>query len=82
MASTAKRFGIGYAPDGWSNVLDKFGKSPEATERLLATGLIIRKDNGNTTIASAIGSCSPSAMRAAGRSRSGAAPWETANRST
>ena len=44
--STAKRFGIGYAPDGWSNVLDKFGKSPEAIERLLATGLIIRKDNG------------------------------------
>jgi len=44
--ATAKRFGIGYAPDGWSNVLDKFGKSPEATERLLATGLIIRKDNG------------------------------------
>jgi DNA primase len=38
--STAKRFGIGYAPDGWSNVLDKFGKSPEAIERLLATGLI------------------------------------------
>ncbi len=44
--STAKRFGIGYAPDGWSNVLDKFGKSDEAIERLLATGLIIRKDNG------------------------------------
>ncbi|MDJ0711117.1 MAG: DNA primase [Woeseiaceae bacterium] len=44
--STAQRFGIGYAPDGWSNVLDKFGKSSEATERLLATGLIIRKDNG------------------------------------
>ena len=43
---TAKRFGIGYAPDGWSNVLDKFGKSDEAIERLLATGLIIRKDNG------------------------------------
>lgn len=44
--STAKRYSIGYAPDGWSNVLDKFGKSDEATERLLATGLIIRKDNG------------------------------------
>jgi len=44
--STAKRFGIGYAPDGWSNVLDKFGKSDEAAERLLATGLIIRKDDG------------------------------------
>jgi len=44
--STARRFGIGYAPDGWSNVLDKFGQSDEAMERLLATGLIIRKDNG------------------------------------
>ncbi len=44
--ATAKRFGIGFAPDGWSNVLDKFGQSDEATERLLATGLIIRKDNG------------------------------------
>jgi DNA primase len=44
--ATAKRFGIGYAADGWSNILDKFGKTPEATERLLATGLIIRKDNG------------------------------------
>jgi len=43
---TAKRFGIGYAPDGWSNVLDKFGKSAEAAERLLATGLVIRKDDG------------------------------------
>ena len=44
--STAKRFGIGYAPDGWSNILDKYGKSPEAIERLLATGLIIARDNG------------------------------------
>lgn len=44
--TTAKRYGIGFAPDGWSVVLDKFGKSPEAVERLLATGLIIRKDNG------------------------------------
>jgi len=44
--STARRFGIGYAPDGWSNVLDKFGQSDEATERLLATGLIIRNDKG------------------------------------
>jgi DNA primase len=44
--ATAKRFGIGYAPAGWSNVLDKFGTSREAIDRLLATGLIIRKDNG------------------------------------
>jgi len=44
--ATAKRFGIGFAPDSWSDTLDKFGKTPEATERLLATGLVIRKDNG------------------------------------
>ena len=44
--ATAQRFGIGFAPDGWSNILDKFGKSTEAIDRLLAAGLIIRKDNG------------------------------------
>ena len=44
--ATARRFGIGFAPAGWSNVLDKFGKTPETIERLLATGLIIRKDDG------------------------------------
>lgn len=44
--ATARRFGIGFAPGGWSNVLDKFGKTPETIERLLATGLIIRKDDG------------------------------------
>ena len=44
--ATAKRYGLGYAPRGWSHVLDKFGTSREAIDRLLATGLIIRKDNG------------------------------------
>ncbi len=44
---TAKRFGIGYAPSGWSQLLDGFGTSQESIERLLATGLIIRKDNGS-----------------------------------
>jgi DNA primase len=44
--ATAKRFGIGFAPAGWSHVLDRFGTSNESIERLLATGLIIRKDNG------------------------------------
>ncbi len=44
--ATAKRFGIGYAASGWSNVLDRFGTGPEAIERLLACGLVIRKDNG------------------------------------
>jgi len=45
--ATAKRFGIGYAPSGWSSVLDKFGKSKELIDRLLAVGLVIRKDNGS-----------------------------------
>ncbi len=45
--ATAKRFGIGFAAPGWSAVLDKFGKSKESIERLLAIGLIIRKDNGS-----------------------------------
>ena len=44
---TAKRFGIGYAPAGWSTLLDKFGKSRESIDRLLSVGLIIRKDNGS-----------------------------------
>jgi len=45
--ATAKRFGIGFAPEGWNNLLDKFGQSKESIDRLLAVGLIIRKDNGN-----------------------------------
>lgn len=44
--TTAKRFGVGYAPEGWSNALDRFGTSKEAIERLLGVGLIIQKDNG------------------------------------
>ncbi|MAB58930.1 MAG: DNA primase [Verrucomicrobiales bacterium] len=43
--STTKRFGIGYASNGWSHILDKFGKSEGAIKNLLATGLIISKDN-------------------------------------
>ena len=44
--ATAKRFRLGFAAAGWSHVLDKFGTSTEATDRLLALGLIVRKDNG------------------------------------
>jgi DNA primase len=45
--ATTARFGIGYAPAGWSQLLERFGTSQEAIERLLAVGLIIRKDNGS-----------------------------------
>lgn len=45
--ATAKRFRLGYAPAGWSHLLDRFGTSREAIERLLEAGLIIRKDSGS-----------------------------------
>lgn len=45
--ATAKRFGLGYAPAGWSRLLDRFGTSRDAIDRLLAAGLVIRKDNGS-----------------------------------
>jgi len=45
--AATKRFGIGFAAPGWSAVLDKFGKSKESIDRLLAVGLVIRKDNGS-----------------------------------
>ncbi len=45
--ATAKRFGIGYAPAGWTNLLDKLGTSRHAIDRLLALGLIVQKDNGS-----------------------------------
>jgi DNA primase len=45
--ATTARFGIGYAPAGWSQLLDRLGTSQESIERLLAVGLIIRKDNGS-----------------------------------
>jgi DNA primase len=44
--ATAQRYGIGYAAEGWSNLLDRLGTSDAAIERLLAAGLVIRKDNG------------------------------------
>jgi DNA primase len=44
--ATAQRFGIGYAADGWTHLLDRLGTSDAAIERLLAAGLVIRKDNG------------------------------------
>lgn len=44
--TTARRFGLGYAPPGWSHVLERFGGSRESNERLLAAGLVIRKDDG------------------------------------
>ena len=43
---TLQRFGIGYAPDGWDTLAQQFGTSDVDKEKLLAAGLVVRKDNG------------------------------------
>ncbi len=42
----AKQFCIGYAPPGWSHVLDLFGKTDADKKKLFDTGLVIKKDEG------------------------------------
>jgi len=43
----ATAFGIGYAPDAWSEVLKRFGASDESRQKLLETGLIIAREKGD-----------------------------------
>jgi DNA primase len=43
-AETIERFRIGYAADGWSEVLRRFGGSERSQGQLLASGLIIERD--------------------------------------
>jgi DNA primase len=45
---TAQRFGLGFAPDAWSSVLDRLGAEQRARDRLQRAGLIVRNDNGKT----------------------------------
>lgn len=42
---TAKKYKIGYAEKGWSNILDNFGSSDSDIKSLLKLGLIIKKEN-------------------------------------
>ena len=42
----AKRFEIGYAPAGWDKLLNEFGHSDAARQRLDRIGMIIKKDQG------------------------------------
>ncbi len=42
----AASFGIGYAPPGWDSLLRAQGGGNQAQERLVAAGLLIRKDDG------------------------------------
>ncbi len=39
-------FGIGYAPDGWSNLLDALGEDDTAQRHLHKTGLVVERDQG------------------------------------
>jgi DNA primase len=42
----ARQFMLGYAPPGWSHLLDSFGKNAVDQKKLLDTGLIIKKNEG------------------------------------
>jgi DNA primase len=41
------RFGIGYAPDSWNEVLKRFGASDASRQKLSDTGLIIEREKGD-----------------------------------
>ncbi len=43
---TAARFGLGYAPDGWSGLLSALGTNARRQQELLQAGLIRRNDQG------------------------------------
>jgi DNA primase len=42
----ARQFSLGYALNGWSNLLDALGKTDGDKKKLLDVGLIIKKDDG------------------------------------
>jgi DNA primase len=43
---TIDRFGIGYAPNSWNDVLRRFGTTDAARQQLTELGLIIERDRG------------------------------------
>jgi len=43
----ASRFGIGFAPPGWDNLLTALGKDAQARSALLETGLVIEREDGS-----------------------------------
>ena len=42
----AADFGLGFAPDGWDNLLKAAGTTEDARAALLAAGLLVKKDGG------------------------------------
>src|SRR6185436_10544507 len=45
-SETLERFGIGYAPNSWNEVLRRFGGNEEARKQLSELGLIIERERG------------------------------------
>lgn len=43
----AKRFGIGYAPPGWDNLLRAFGSEPHDRQLLLDSGMLVVREEEN-----------------------------------
>jgi DNA primase len=43
-AKTAAQFALGYAPDAWDALLNRFGTTGEARQRLLQAGLVVERD--------------------------------------
>ena len=45
--SIAKRFELGFAPPGWTNLFDSYKDSEESTQDLLSMGMIVPKKDNN-----------------------------------
>ncbi|MEO0369271.1 MAG: DNA primase, partial [Pseudomonadota bacterium] len=44
----AKRFGLGFAPEGWDNLMSALGKSAPKQKALMTTGMLTSNDKGRT----------------------------------
>jgi DNA primase len=42
----AKRFGLGFAPEGWDHLLSTIGRDESSRQALLRAGLVVKKANG------------------------------------
>ncbi|MCH2189755.1 MAG: DNA primase [Gammaproteobacteria bacterium] len=42
----AKRFGLGFAPEGWSNLMDRLGDTVPTQKALIDTGMLSKNDKG------------------------------------
>jgi DNA primase len=50
-AGTSARFALGYAPDSWNALLNRFGTDENERRRLLQAGLIVERDGGSARAA-------------------------------